>query len=79
MLQMDMVTTRVVGTIPTLGIIIREAGVGTKGAAVMGLVMAAGHGEVVVIKTMATTASRTIVGDLLETNSIVITALRHTT
>lgn len=80
MLQVVTATTKVVGIIPTLGIIIKEAGVVAKGvAADTGLGMAAGHGGVAVIKTLATMVSRIIVEDLLETSSIAITGLRHTT
>lgn len=80
MLQAVTATTKVVGIIPTLGIMLREAGVVAKEvAAVTGLVMAAGLGGAAVIKTLGIMASRTIVGGLLETNSIAITALRHTT
>lgn len=70
-----MVTTRVAGTIPILGITTKEVGVATRVVA-MGVAMAVGAG---VTRTLVTTTNKVTVVAQQETNNMVITAPNPTT
>lgn len=73
---MDTETTKGDGTTPTLGITIREAGVGTREVVTVAVVMAAGAG---VTRTLATITNRATAGVRLGAiSSMAITALSPT-